>query len=285
MMTDSNKIYYIYHIPNKKIGVTTDPRLRVEKQQGYKSGQYEILLVTNDIDEVSVKEIELQKRYGYTVDRKLYKNLNNKKMKINSTEQTSTFPVSVNDLEDFLAENKGLTWTTHLGEFKITNETGRWILNNIFRSQYGNDKCYIYNKAYYEAFIQGTEMDQFNDEKNLIGGLTMPKQKTDTLKPITPSMRDIFPLIRQWAEDRGIYEKGDEKTQYIKLMEEAGELAQALLKQNQKEAVDAIGDMVVVLTNLAVFIGVDIEDCIGYAYNEIKNRKGSMSNGTFVKQL
>lgn len=279
MMTDSNKIYYIYHIPNKKIGVTTDPRLRVEKQQGYKSGQYEILLVTNDIDEVSMKEIELQKRYGYTVDRKLYKNLNNKKMKINSTEQTSTFPVSVNDLEDFLAENKGLTWTTHLGEFKITNETGRWILNNIFRSQYGNDKCYIYNKAYYEAFIQGTEMDQFNHDKNLIGGLTMPS------KAIGPSMRDIFPLIRDWADERGLYSKGDEKTQYIKLMEEAGELAQGLLKQNQEEVVDAIGDMVVVLTNLSHFVGVDIEDCIISAYNEIKNRKGKMSNGTFVKQL
>jgi NTP pyrophosphatase (non-canonical NTP hydrolase) len=68
-------------------------------------------------------------------------------------------------------------------------------------------------------------------------------------------------------------------------MEEAGELAQALLKQNQEEAIDAIGDMVVVLTNLAVFVGVDIEDCIASAYNEIKNRKGKMSNGTFVKQL
>jgi NTP pyrophosphatase (non-canonical NTP hydrolase) len=98
-------------------------------------------------------------------------------------------------------------------------------------------------------------------------------------------MRDIFPLIRQWADERGIYDKGDEKTQYIKLMEEAGELAQALLKQDKEEAIDAIGDMVVVLTNLSTFVGVDIEDCIESAYNVIKNRKGKMSNGTFVKQL
>jgi NTP pyrophosphatase (non-canonical NTP hydrolase) len=98
-------------------------------------------------------------------------------------------------------------------------------------------------------------------------------------------MRDIFPLIRQWADERGIYDKGDEKTQYVKLMEEAGELAQAILKQNREEAVDAVGDMVVVLTNLAVFIGVDIEDCITSAYNEIKDRKGKMDNGTFIKQL
>lgn len=277
-MTDSNQMYYLYHIPGQKIGVTTDPRMRVEKQQGYKPNQYEILLTTEDIDEVSIKEIEFQKRYGYKVDRKLYKNLNNKEMKINSTEQTSTFPVSIKDLQNFLSENKGLSWTTHLGHFEITDESSRWILNNIFKSQYTDDRCYIYNKAYYEAFIQGTEMDQFRDETNLIGGLTMPTKNL-------PSIRDMFPLIRQWADERGIYDKGDAKTQYVKLMEESGELAQAILKQNREEAIDAIGDMVVVLTNLAVFIGVDIEDCITSAYNEIKNRKGTMSNGTFVKQL
>lgn len=277
-MTDSNQMYYLYHIPGQKIGVTTDPRMRVEKQQGYKPNQYEILLTTEDIDEVSIKEIEFQKRYGYKVDRKLYKNLNNKKMKVNSTEQTSTFPVSIDDIGEFVHENTGLTWTTHLGQFEITKESGRWIKQNVFKSQYTDDRCYIYNKAYYEAFIQGTEMDQFRDENNLIGGLTMPTKNL-------PSIRDMFPLIRQWADERGIYDKGDAKTQYVKLMEESGELAQAILKQNREESVDAIGDMVVVLTNLAVFIGVDIEDCITSAYNEIKNRKGTMSNGTFVKQL
>jgi NTP pyrophosphatase (non-canonical NTP hydrolase) len=279
-MTDSNKKYYIYHIPGQKVGVTTNPRLRVEQQQGYKPNQYEILLTTEDVDEVSVKEIELQQMYGYKVDRKLYKNLNNKEMKLNATEQTTTFPVSINDLPAFLEENIGHTWTTHLGNFKLTEEANRWIVNNIFRSQYTPDRCYIYNKAFYEAFIQGGPMDQFNDEKSLIGGLTMPDKSN-----IGPSMRDIFPLIRQWADERSIYDKGDEKTQYIKLMEEAGELAQALLKQNKEEAVDAIGDMVVVLTNLAVFVGVDIEDCVTSAYNVIKSRKGKMSNGTFVKQL
>jgi len=279
-MTDSNKKYYIYHIPGQKVGVTTNPRLRVEQQQGYKPNQYEILLTTEDIDEVSAKEIELQQMYGYKVDRKLYKNLNNKEMKLNATEQTTTFPVSIDDLPAFLQENLGHTWTTHLGHFELTEEANRWIISNIFRSQYTPDRCYIYNKAFYEAFIQGTLMDQFNDEKSLIGGLTMPDKST-----IGPSMRDIFPLIRQWADERGIYDKGDEKTQYVKLMEEAGELAQAILKQNKEEAVDAIGDMVVVLTNLAVFVGVDIEDCVTSAYNVIKSRKGKMSNGTFVKQL
>ena len=56
-------MYYIYHIPGKKIGVTTNPKIRVEKIQGYKKNEYEILLETNDINLVSEKEIELQKQY------------------------------------------------------------------------------------------------------------------------------------------------------------------------------------------------------------------------------
>ena len=67
-------------------------------------------------------------------------------------------------------------------------------------------------------------------------------------------------------------------------MEEAGELAKALLKRDIPEVVDAIGDMVVVLTNLARLENFNIEDCIDSAYNEIANRKGEMINGTFVKE-
>ena len=66
-------------------------------------------------------------------------------------------------------------------------------------------------------------------------------------------------------------------------MEEAGELAQALLNKDSHEVKDAIGDMVVVLTNLAALEGMTIEDCIDSAYNEIANRTGVMHNGTFVK--
>jgi NTP pyrophosphatase (non-canonical NTP hydrolase) len=66
-------------------------------------------------------------------------------------------------------------------------------------------------------------------------------------------------------------------------MEEAGELGRAILKDNQKEFVDAIGDMVVVLTNLAYLGGTSIETCIDEAYSEIKDRTGNMRNGTFVK--
>ena len=93
----------------------------------------------------------------------------------------------------------------------------------------------------------------------------------------------IFTRIREWARQRGIFKEGDTKTQYIKLQEECGELAQALLKDKQEDVIDSIGDIVVVLTNLAYLRGIDIELCIEAAYNEIKNRKGKMINNTFVK--
>lgn len=101
-----------------------------------------------------------------------------------------------------------------------------------------------------------------------------------------------FIAIRHWAEERGIYENGDPKTQYIKLVEEVGELGVGLLKNDHEAIKDAIGDIVVVLTNLTELLSNDhammadatIESCINQAYEVIKNRKGSMKNGTFVKE-
>lgn len=92
-----------------------------------------------------------------------------------------------------------------------------------------------------------------------------------------------FQSIRDWAEQRGIYEKGDVKTQFLKLQEETGELAKSILKSDNTEFIDAIGDCVVVLTNLAALNNVTIEECINSAYNVIQSRTGKMINGTFVK--
>ena len=86
-------MYNIYHIPDKKIGVTRNLNKRVTEQQGYALEEYEVLFTSDDIEIISAKEIELQKSYGYKVDRQTYKNLiKSNKMKINATEQTSTFP-------------------------------------------------------------------------------------------------------------------------------------------------------------------------------------------------
>ena len=92
-----------------------------------------------------------------------------------------------------------------------------------------------------------------------------------------------FNEIRRWAKQKNILDQGDIKTQYIKLQEESGELAEAILTNNKEEIKDAIGDIVVVLTSLSYFGGFKIEDAIESAYNEIKNREGKIINNTFVK--
>ncbi len=253
-------MYYLYHIPGKKIGVTRNLNTRVTLMQGYKEGEYEVLEQSDDIDYISDREIELQKSYGYKRDRTLYKNLFKLNMKVNPTEQTSTFPVPINKLKGNLLDNLGMEWKTPSYSFKLEKEHVPWILANARTSMFNDNRSYIYNKAFYEAF--------FN-----------PKH---TPEPYPLPSR--FDLIRKWAAERGIYDKGNSHTQYVKLQEEAGELAKALLEENMLEIVDAIGDMVVVLTNLAELNGVHIEDCIDVAYKEIANRKGKMENGTFVKQ-
>ena len=264
-------MYTIYHIPGKKIGVTRNLNKRVTEQQGYAPDEYEVLLTSEDINYISTMEIELQKSYGYKVDRQSYKNLinKNKQMKLNSTEQTTTFPCPLNKLKGQLMDNIGLIWETSHGTFTISNCNMRWILDNAKTSMFNEGRCYVYNKA----------LARFNSDKK-----KKKKKKSKIVKPFyAENEENVYNLIRIWANDKGIYESGDSKTQYLKLMEEAGELAEAILKNDEPEVIDAIGDMVVVLTNLAKLRGHNIEDCITSAYDVIKSRQGSMFNGTFVK--
>ena len=253
-------MYTIYHIPGKKIGVTRNINNRVTEQQGYAPDEYEVLLTSDDINYISDMEIELQKSYGYKVDRQKYNNLiKSNDMNINATEQTSTFPCPMNKLKGRLMDNIDATWETDFGSFKITNKTIPWIIKNARVSMFNPQRTYVYNKAFAKEFIESR---------------TDEKQEPEV---------GIYDLIRIWADEKGIYNKGDSKTQYIKLMEEAGELAQAILKNDESEVIDAIGDMVVVLTNLAALRGHKIETCVSSAYNVIKSRQGKMINGTFVK--
>tara|TARA_B110000037_G_C17029397_1_gene468799 strand:- start:145 stop:651 length:507 start_codon:yes stop_codon:yes gene_type:complete len=97
-------------------------------------------------------------------------------------------------------------------------------------------------------------------------------------------LKNEFQPVRNWAKKRGIFEKGDSKTQYVKLQEEAGELAKAILKNDQEEIIDALGDCFVVLVNLSELCGYKLEECINSAYKIIKDRQGQMNNGTFTKQ-
>ena len=157
----------------------------------------------------------------------------------------------------------GMSISTGFGTYILDEKLIDWILSNVKESMFNRNRSYVYNKAMHEF---STSSDQASD------------QASEQVKP------NVYDLIRDWAETKGIYDSGDIKTQYIKLQEESGELAKAILDNDREEFIDAIGDMVVVLTNLAALEGLLIEDCITSAYNVIKSRKGKMQNGTFVKE-
>lgn len=93
-----------------------------------------------------------------------------------------------------------------------------------------------------------------------------------------------FELIRQWAEDRNLIKGATPQGQMLKLTEEMGELAGAIARGKMDGVIDGIGDCVVVLTILAAQHNVNIEGCIAAAYDEIKDRKGRMENGIFIKE-
>jgi|TARA_Y100000033_G_scaffold48922_1_gene56443 NTP pyrophosphatase (non-canonical NTP hydrolase) len=245
-------MYYIYHIEGVKVGCTVNPAKRIVVQQGY--SDFEILAKTKCIDEASKLEFEWQNKLGYKNDIRTYKQTINNFM-IHITKTTVTFKKTFNKSFD------NYTWPTNIeldSEYNIelNDEVKDYILRNNFKSAHNNER-YIYVQSL----------------KNFWDVVNKPKVNIE-----------IFDNIRTWAKDRGLYDKGNAQTQYVKLIEEAGELAQAILKQNPKEIEDAIGDMVVVLTNLAHLNAMSIEECIHSAYNEIKNRKGKMQNGTFVKE-
>lgn len=96
-------------------------------------------------------------------------------------------------------------------------------------------------------------------------------------------MNNLTAKIENWAIDRNLH-TADPNKQMLKLMEEVGELAEGMAKGDEAEIVDAIGDIHVVLTILSMQMNFSIERCIEGAYDEIKDRKGKMIDGIFVKE-
>jgi phosphoribosyl-ATP pyrophosphohydrolase len=276
-MEKTKNLYYIYHIPGKKIGMTRNIYNRVIKCQGYKPGEFQILESSYDKEFIEKKEQQWQRFFNYKKDFASYDEAerspinqfkSNKTMYTNVTDQTTTFNVPVNKLKGFLMDNLGHTFTTSYGTYTVTPELVKILMANVRESMYRNTACYVYNKVLFEAVNK-----MYNTEP-----------ASTATNPETFDPNNVYDLIRQWASDRGIYTSGDSKTQYIKLQEESGELARAILKDNKSELIDAIGDMIVVLTNLAALEGLKVEECVVSAYDVIKSRQGSMINGTFVKQ-
>lgn len=93
--------------------------------------------------------------------------------------------------------------------------------------------------------------------------------------------------VRSWGAEKqitGPNAKATPSSQFEKLLEEVQELAEGIQKGDSHETIDAIGDCTVVLILLAELAGFRFEDCLLSAYQEIRDRKGRMVNGTFVKE-
>lgn len=98
------------------------------------------------------------------------------------------------------------------------------------------------------------------------------------------NISNTLEAIKQWVLARNL-QSGYPKGQMLKLMEEVGELANGFNKNKNEQIKDSIGDIFVVLVTLSLQLGYNIEDCISLAYEEIKDRKGKMIDGVFVKEV
>jgi len=111
-----------------------------------------------------------------------------------------------------------------------------------------------------------------------------PAIKNKQIKKNKMTTGELFLLVEDWARERNLLEPEYRNRQALKVMEEVGETMAALARGNKNELADGIGDSIVTLVILASQSGLSAHDCLHMAYNEIKDRKGRMVDGVFVKE-
>ena len=125
------------------------------------------------------------------------------------------------------------------------------------------------------------EMSEGNPHEEMIPDVVGREAGADFVPNEEPET--VTEKIRNWSVDRNLH-TADPTKQALKLGEEFGELFEGLAKGNKELTKDALGDMYVVMTILSQQLGFTIEDCIEIAYDEIKDRRGKMIDGVFVKE-
>ena len=95
-------------------------------------------------------------------------------------------------------------------------------------------------------------------------------------------MEILIELVSRLHHDRNLIEGATSKDQVLKLIQEVGELSDSVCKQ--QDVKDDIGDCLVILINIAEREGTTLEECLAVAYEDIKDRKGKMIDGIFVKE-
>lgn len=96
--------------------------------------------------------------------------------------------------------------------------------------------------------------------------------------------QDLIHSMTKWSHDRNLIKDGNTSNQFVKLAEELGEVAECIAKGKPEELPQEIGDMIVVLNILAHQHGFTLQTAMAAAWEKIKDRKGKMINGTFIKE-
>ena len=109
------------------------------------------------------------------------------------------------------------------------------------------------------------------------------RQQEETKLAEQLDLTQLTARIQGWAVDRNLH-TADPVKQALKFFEEAGELCQGMVKGNEEQIKDSIGDIYVVMTILSMQLGLEIEDCVYHAYDEIKDRRGKLVDGVFIKE-
>ena len=260
-------MYTVYHAPQlKKVGCTSNFERRM-KEQDLDLDQVEIKFRSSDIEEASLAEETLRKYYNYKEDSPMTYLQKFRKSDSSVFKSSSSPSVGWNEL--------------HIG---ATKDQLRDSLAQYEFIKLGCDgKDFEFKPSQYEALAKAAKKSQYKDFYWQV--TTLEKISNEDIRSEDNSGSTIkeFEQIRQWAVERGLYEKGDSKTQTLKLMEEVGETARAILKSDEPEVKDGLGDILVVLINLSHLCGYKLEDCLAEAYSVISKRKGKMINGTFQK--
>ena len=97
-------------------------------------------------------------------------------------------------------------------------------------------------------------------------------------------MDELINNVRIWADNKNLLREENTQAQMLKVLEEVGETAGALLKKKNQEILDGLGDSFVTLIILCYQLGLEPKDCLQAAWDEIKNRKGKTVNGTFIRE-
>jgi len=125
-------------------------------------------------------------------------------------------------------------------------------------------------------------LDDHNARMNMLGKqediIWLDEEVSDTC----PTLSYFIDNVVQWHRDRNLIDGSTDKDQVLKLMQELGELSDSVCKG--KDIKDDIGDMLVVMLNIATRNGVTLSECLARAWDDIKDRKGKMIDGIFVKE-